>query len=477
MLLLLACSGEPTPPAKDDTGDTGAATDDTGGDTDTRTRPPPPRRLNGDLDLGEGVKLSGTVVGDAAGISVSGAGDVTGDGDADVLVGAWHALDEVGEAYVVAGPVTDDFPLSASLVTVAGEAAEDRVGWRVAGPGDLNGDGVGEVLVASPWSDFGTTDAGAAGLFFGPLSAGDRLLSAADVFWTGQVDDDRLGMDAAAAGDVNGDGLADVVVGMPGSAAGKGRTYVYFGHADGVASGRAEFQGEVAGDETGTGVARAGDLDGDGLDDVAIAAPGVSDGAGVVYVVAATNALPSELADAPLRVSGPAGGELGSALLGAGDVDGDGDDDLLVGAPRYSGALSLEGAVFVVGGGTTGAVLADDLPKITGDLALAFAGTSLAAADLDGDGAGDLAVGVPNASESDSYAGLVALLYGPWSSVTGLSGATGRLLGADAQGLAGTAVANAGDSDGDTWDNLVVGVPGAELSTTYASAAYLVPVR
>jgi len=185
------------------------------------------------------------------------------------------------------------------------------------------------------------------------------------------------------------------------------------------------------------------------------------------------------LADADVRVDGGASDRIGTALLGAADLDGDGRDDLLMGAPTHTGADSYEGAVFLLSGGATGTIATDALHTLSGGLAQAQAGSTLALVDLDGDDVLDLAVGAPSATVDDTraYSGLVALLYGPFHTATALSNADARLLGPDAQGFAGTAVADVGDSDGDTYPNLGVGMPGAELSSSFASAVFLVPTR
>jgi len=147
--------------------------------------------------------------GDRFGISVASAGDVNGDGFADVIVGAW-ANDaggaDAGRAYVYfGGPAADATP----DLALTGAAANDSFGYSVASAGDVNGDGFADLLVGAYGSDAGGADAGRAYVYFG----GPAADATPDLTLTGAAANDVFGYSAASAGDVNGDGFDDIMVG------------------------------------------------------------------------------------------------------------------------------------------------------------------------------------------------------------------------------------------------------------------------
>src|SRR5262249_28472230 len=154
-----------------------------------------------------------------------------------------------------------------------GKAAGDEVGYSVAGPGDVDGDGQADLLLGAPYSDAGSVDGGAAYLLLGPVRSGLDLKDATALL-VAEAAGDLAGQSVAGAGDVDGDGLADLLVGAYGNDAGgtdAGTTYLLSGPVGGevdLGDATARMLGEVAGDKAGFAVAGAGDVDGDGLDDV-----------------------------------------------------------------------------------------------------------------------------------------------------------------------------------------------------------------
>lgn len=234
-------------------------------------------------------KLEGEGAGDDAGHAVAGARDVDGDDTDDILVGADRQDAggiNAGAAYLVTGAIAGTVNLSDADAKLIGEAEGDRAGTAVAGPGDLDGDGYGDILIGAPDEATVGVDGGAVYLLHGPV-AGQLSLASADVKIVSEGPYDGAGASLAAAGDVNGDGLADVWVGARGSF----RTYLVLGPASAVTdlSQADRILGEGVPGGLGYWLAGGGDLDGDGYDDLA-AASGAAIGGdhyywqGAVYV-------------------------------------------------------------------------------------------------------------------------------------------------------------------------------------------------
>ena len=400
---------------------------------------------------------------DTFGSSVSGAGDVNGDGYDDIIAGAETnnaGGANAGRAYVFyGGPGAD---LAADLI-LTGEAASDRFGASVAGAGDLNGDGYDDVVVGAYGNDAGGTDAGRAYVYLGGATAD----SAPDFVLTGEATSDLFGVSVATAGDVNGDGYDDVIVGAHHSDAGgndAGRAYVYFGGpgADSVAD--LVLTGEAAGDGLGRSVATAGDVDGDGYDDVIVGA-NLSDAggpdAGRAYVYLGG---PGADAVADLVLTGEAEGDnFGISVSGAGDIDGDGHDDVIVGAYVNAAGGTWAGRAYVYHGGPAADSVADlVLTGETGDLL----GISVAGAgDLGGDGYDDLIVGAWGNGAGRAY----VYLGGPGAD----SDAAIRLTGeADGDGF-GRSVCGAGDVDNDGHDDIIVGAPSSDAGGMSSGQVHL----
>ena len=402
--------------------------------------------------------LSGTQSGGQFGASVCTAGDVNGDGYADVLVGApnesFSTLTGDGTAYLFLGGSGGVAATAAWLEN--GAAAGDHMGTSVATAGDVNGDGLADFLVGIPDRSDPELDEGQFALFMGNASAGSIVTT---LFPESNAAGALFGACVAAAGDVNGDGIGDVLVAAPDAITPQvnaGAVYLYFGHQD-MPDKTAPFStwfGGSVGSLYGTSVA-VGDFSGDGIPDLAVGAPGVGSG-GLSLQRGGSGGIGVA---SGLYSNGIANAGLGTSLAMNGDLDADGFADLAVGAVSRSSVDS--GAVYVFrgnSGGTLSTVYA--VLRAPGAAAGDGFGTSVTWADVDGDGHSDLIVGSPDWNGPLGAKQGRVLVY-----LTGAAGlSTGQapssvLAGPRAGSLFGASVACAGDVNRDGVSDVVVGAP------------------
>jgi len=346
------------------------------------------------LDGKNGFRLDGKE-NDFSGFSVSNAGDVNGDGFDDVMIGAWnaegndnqaYARDPSGVSYIVFGKASG-FDAMINLPGLDGHNGfrlkglpGEYSGFSVSDAGDVNGDGYGDVIVGAIGNSIHGRFTGSSYIVFGRSSNYEATLNLSSLNGNngsrlyGEVEYDYSGIAVSGAGDMNGDGFDDVIIGASGAdpnGEGSGSSYVVFGKSSGFDASQNlssldgtngfRLEGTAAGDRAGTSVSRAGDVNGDGFDDVIVGAPGANVNAqfsGSSYVLFGK----ASGFDASLNLwdlDGSNGFQLtdlsgkngsGGSVSGAGDVNNDGFDDLLVSAPNANPNGIFSGSSYIVFG-------------------------------------------------------------------------------------------------------------------------------
>jgi len=402
------------------------------------------------------------------GTAVSGAGDVNGDGYDDVIVGAsWYDNGQVdeGAAFLYLGSASG-LGTSPSWM-VEGNTAQAEMGNAVSSAGDVNRDGYDDVIVGA--HRYGSEQGAAYVYLGGPFGPS----STADWSTVETLGNSNLGYAVGRAGDVNRDGYDEVIIGAPNYGATNGRVYVYYGDASGLQEPPWIADGDDPGMRFGGAVNGAGDVNNDTFDDIIIGSPeylvdqGFAPGLAVVFHGGSSGlpdrGRPSLATEADWFQPGQLHGMLfGFDVSTAGDVNNDGFDDVIIGAPDYD-AGEVAGHAAVYYGGSNGLIEGTANWSMDGGPG-SFFGTSVnAAGDVDRDGVDDVIVGAPNEDDIDCPAGQAdegkAFLY-PGQVLVGLDTVALVTVGECQVGSRfGRDVAGAGDVNGDGYDDFVVGAP------------------
>ncbi len=429
--------------------------------------------------------IDGASAGAQAGIALWARDDLDGDGVADLLVGASGVSSNAGAVYVMTGPISGAWSLSDADITISNASARGKLGWGVASPGDMDGDGDNDLLLGAPEQGALSSNAGSA-WYWGSMPASSTSTSSADGQLTGEESGDQAGIEVCPAGDTDGDGNRDLVVGAWYNDRGgtqAGAVYVFLEPPSGsvsLSTADGLFTGEAASDWAGKAVCGGGDVDGDGFDDIIVGADGSDIGgsnAGVAYLLHGPATGTASLSTAGTWYQSEAAGNYtGHAVAIVGDHDGDGDDDLMVGAfGRRAGVGTWHGGAYLMTGEETGrTLLRSPVWRVFGTENGGMLGYTVApAGDVDGDGYADATVGLRYSDLGGTDSGAAFLLYGPLAGRPQLTSNAALIIGTAAGDEASWAM-DGGDLDDDGYSDVVVSAPFHDSAGTDAGRIYVI---
>jgi hypothetical protein len=415
-------------------------------------------------DAGQ-ARLYAAVDEEGLGRAAAGGQDLIGSHGTDLAVGvqSWdgQATDGGGVLLFSGEGLAGAVPIEEHDVVLAGATPGLAAGFRVAAMGENNADG-------SPWLAVTCApDDGSLGAVL--FLRGPFLEDSADIEAeaSGRMNAsealDELGASSSGGLDATGDGLPELVLGAPGANSGAGEAYLLHGpvvsiESSDTAEGRIE--GSEPGDRLGESVALLPDVDGDGLADLMIGASTAGDAReGEVLLFLSPLAAGLQRSDAEERYEHEQSGAMLHRVAAAGDVDGDGRGDMLLGAPGAGD--NQRGQVFLLLGATNPpATLAHPEASILGSESGAALGMALAGLeDFDGDGRGDILVGAPLFDGDGMDAGEAFLFHGPVQGSLETRDADASVLGPGGSALAGSLLGDAGDLDGDGLSDAFIGAP------------------
>ena len=419
------------------------------------------------------------------GDSVGFAGDFDGDGEEDVIVGGSRfdgskGGNALGAAYVVAGPVSGAQDVgTAYALELYGANDQDYLGISVAGLGNQDGnDSYSDIAVGAYGYDGPTgaaTESGAVYIVNGPLLGSYAIDTVYDAMYYGESSRDWAGYAIASAGDVNDDGYDDLVIGAyrhdPLSVSDAGSAYLILGPAStssakNLSFADTKFYATTSGEWAGYAVGSGGDIDGDGENEVVIGAPQMTSGlysyVGGAYIVSYDDSASAALSTADgLIVGRDTASFTGYAVDIAGDVNGDGYDDVIIGAPEQNTAGDASGAVYIFHGPITSiryAYAAD--ATIEAENADDYLGASVAGAgNVDDDSRDDYIIGAPLDDYEASNGGAAYVVLSPVLGTNDISDVGYKLISSDAGNQMGASVAGGIDLDDDDYADVLIGSP------------------
>ncbi len=403
------------------------------------------------------------------GRSLSSAGDVNGDGFNDVIIGSLNfsnGQSNEGAAFVYHG---SGVGLCASPNwQFESNYANAKFGYYVKKAGDVNGDGFDDVMVSAADYTKGQNREGAVYVFYGSSTGLDTAVS---WFAEGNVPDSRFGDQISAAGDVNNDGYDDIVIGAVERGVYTGAAYMYLGSSTGLGNTPAwQFNGTQQGAAFGTGISGGGDINGDGFDDIVVGAFWYTNGQaniGQAYVFYGSATGLSSSANLTLQGNTTNIG-FGHQSAFAGDVNSDGYDDLLISSNIVSGQ---NGRVQLYLGGSSGLNTTASWVLVGTQINEAMGYRLAGLGDANKDGFDDIIVGAYQYTNGESEEGRALVFYG---NSFGLDTVAAREYESNqAEANFGLDVAGAGDVNGDGWDDILVGASRYDNGQADEGAAFL----
>jgi hypothetical protein len=383
--------------------------------------------------------LNGTQANGTLGASLSGSGDINGDGFSDFVIGEPGYANNTGRILVYYGSLEGP---SKTPTIINGLHEGDRFGWAVSARGDVHGDGYDDVLVGAPWE----SGKGRVYLFSGSHQG---LVTSVNTTIFGETGLQGFSLDIG--GDFNGDGKDDAIIGIPGWGNYQGKFDFYIGSSTGLKFFSWGYSFSQINSMMGYRVAFVGDINGDGYDDMVGTAPyynfdGPNQG-GFMPILGADSGLVTWV-----QVHGTTGANLGLSIT-SGDFNRDGKSDFAIGAPNASAG---NGSVKLMNYDKSSAGYLNQWPVIPGSGGEAL-GSALTSVDLDMNGFPDLVIGCPNGPKAsrtgevwhsvDNPSGDLLMPSHVWSGINQVGANFGR------------AVSDAGDVNADGLRELLVGSP------------------
>lgn len=397
--------------------------------------------------------------------SLSSVGDLDGDGMMELILGATGKGNSVqGGGYVMSSALWGSVDSGNALINIIGESNGDQAGWAVAGSEDVDGDGIVDMWISAPSTDGGSFDVGGAYLISGTETGTLRLAQATTTVY-GDDSSGRAGEGMATAGDIDEDGLADLWIGAPDAGAGRrttGQVFLMTAISGQMVTSDAALtlNGENNSDRAGMALSGGVDADGDGTPDVLIGASAYRSGAsafGKVYFVSGTTTA-SALSSADASWTGLTDGdEAGKSVAFAGDVNGDGYEDMVAGAPADT-SQGTGYAYLVLGPFSGSSTFASAIGVISATAAQQQVGVAVSSGgDVDGDGYGDFLVGAPTFDGVGRDSGTALLLYGPFSGSTTVEEIEDQIRGNAINAQLGKTLAGGFDANADGFSDFLIG--------------------